>query len=128
MKVAVSCTGNGLEAPLSPVFGRCESFELVEVEGKKIKGSENIENTGAKQFGGAGISAAQLVGNKGVKAVITGNIGPKAFDVLSQLGIELYLGEKGTVKENVEKYLSGRLKKNEPLSGAGRGMWERGSP
>lgn len=110
MKIAVSATGPGLESQVDVRFGRCPNFVIVEVEDKKIKGSEDIQNTATSQMGGAGISAAQLVADKGTKAIITGNMGPRAFNVFEQLGIDIYQGS-GTVKEAVEKFIKGELKK-----------------
>ena len=110
MKIAVSSTGPGLESQVDIRFGRCPYFVIVEVEDKGIKGSEDLQNTATSQMGGAGISAAQLVANKGIKAIITGNMGPRAFTVFQQLGIDIYQGS-GTVKEAVEKFIKGELKK-----------------
>lgn len=70
---------------------------------------EAIQNVATYATGGAGIQAAQIIVNKGVKAVITGNIGPNAFDALSAAGIEIATLISGTVKEAVEKYSLGKL-------------------
>jgi len=83
----------------------------VELEGKKIRDSEDIENVPAP-MGGAGIAAAQLVADREVKAVITGNMGPRAFNVFQQLGIEVYQGA-GKIREAVEKLANGKLKRME---------------
>jgi predicted Fe-Mo cluster-binding NifX family protein len=129
MKIAVSSNGPGMDSYVDFRFGRCMYFVIVEVEGNKIKGSESIDNTSKDQLGGAGITAAQAVADKGAKVVITGNLGPRAFTVFEQIGIEVYQGS-GTVKEAVEKYMKGELKKisgptgpmgfNKP--GMGRGL------
>ena len=110
MKIAVSSTGKELNSHVSNVFGRCPYFIIVEVEDKKITKTEAIENMSAKQMGGAGISAAQTVAEKGVKAVITGNIGPRASDVLRQFNIEVYNGS-GAVKEALQKFIDGKLER-----------------
>jgi predicted Fe-Mo cluster-binding NifX family protein len=110
MKVAVSSTGKELDSNVSEVFGRCPYFIIAEIEGKKIQGFEAVENAVANQMGGAGISAAQTVAEKGVKAVITGNLGPRASDVLKQFNIEVYNGN-GLVKEALQKFMENRLKK-----------------
>lgn len=135
MKIAVSSNGPGMDSQVDFRFGRCPYFVIVEVDNNEIKGSESVENTSKDQLGGAGITAAQAVADKGVKVVITGNLGPRAFTVFEQIGIEVYQGS-GTVKEAVEKYLKGELKRlggptgpmgfNKPGPGrgfgAGRGM------
>lgn len=116
MKIAVSSTGPGLESQVDVRFGRCPYFVIVEIEDKEIKGSEDLQNTATAQMGGAGISAAQLVADKGAKAIITGNMGPRAFTVFQQLGIDIYQGS-GTVKEVVEKFIKGELKKMDEATG-----------
>ena len=101
MKVAISSTGEGLESEVDIMFGRCPKYVIVEIEGKKIKNSKTIDNTAMMQGGGAGIAAAQLVGNEKVEAVITGNTGPNAFNVLNQLNIEVYQAT-GIIKDVVQ--------------------------
>lgn len=112
MKVAVSSTGKDIESQVSNVFGRCPYFIIVEIENKKITKVEAIENTSAKQMGGVGISAAQTVAEKDAKAVITGNIGPRASDVLRQFSIEVYNGSGcKSVKEALQKFIDNKLEK-----------------
>lgn len=126
MKIAVSAMAGNLDAQVDPRFGRCEYFVIAEIEGKKVKGHKSIKNTGVEASRGAGITAAQIVANEGVEAVITGNIGPNAFNVLSQTGIKIYTGVTDvTVKSAIEKYLKGELKETGaatgPIFGGGRG-------
>jgi predicted Fe-Mo cluster-binding NifX family protein len=108
MKIAISSTGKDLDGEVDKVFGRCAYFLIVEIKDKKIKSFEAIKNTGASQMGGAGISAAQTVAEKDVNAVISGNLGPKAVDVLNQFNIKMYAGA-GLVKEVLQKFIDGKL-------------------
>jgi predicted Fe-Mo cluster-binding NifX family protein len=110
MKIAVGADGNTLEDNVSDVFGRCEYFIIVEVEDKKIAKTDVIENTGAQQMGGAGISAAQLIANEGAKAVIAGNFGPKAMEVFKQFGIHVFTAN-GKIKEVLEDFIKNELDK-----------------
>jgi len=58
---------------------------------------------------GAGIQAAQEMAGRGVGAVITGNVGPNAYQVLSSAGIRILIGASGTVREAVEMFKRGQL-------------------
>jgi len=110
MKIAVSSTGKDLNSEVDSVFGRCPYFIIAEIENKKITRVEAIKNISAEKMGGAGISAAQAVVEKGAKVIITGNIGPRASDVLRQFNIEVYNGS-GIVKEALQKFIDGKLEK-----------------
>ena len=52
----------------------------------------------------AGIFAARLMAEKEVKAVIAGNVGPRASEVLEKFKIKVYL-RKGVVKNVLSEFL-----------------------
>lgn len=110
MKVAVTSRGKTMEDQVDPRFGRCANFVIVETDDMSV---EAIENNNATAGGGAGIQSAQLVADKNVKAVLTGNCGPNAFRTLEAAGIEVVVGATGTVREAIEAYRSGRLEATE---------------
>ena len=117
MKIAISSSGEALDSLVDPRFGRCPFFMIAEVENKKIKNSKAIKNTAMLQGGGAGITAAQIIGNEKVEVVIAISFGPRAFGVLSELDIEMYQGIQGTVEENIQQLIDGKLKKLETATG-----------
>jgi predicted Fe-Mo cluster-binding NifX family protein len=130
MKICVSATANSLEASLDPRFGRCLYLVIVNSETMEF---EAYPNLAADSTGGAGIKIAQTIANEGVKVVITGNVGPNAFGVLSAVGIEIVTGAFGTVREVVEKFKRGELKRTGAPTvdghfgvgrGRGRGTWK----
>jgi len=52
--------------------------------------------------------------NEGAKAVISGQVGTKAYEVLTQSGTEIFLSPPGiTVRKAVTKYKEGSLRKME---------------
>ncbi|MFW5912266.1 MAG: NifB/NifX family molybdenum-iron cluster-binding protein [Candidatus Hadarchaeota archaeon] len=125
MKVAVTAEGKSLESKVSPIFGRCQCFVTAKLEDGEIEKVEGEENLAASNSSGAGTAAAQRIGDKGAEALITGGVGPKAFSALKKWNIEVFRGEPGTVKENIEKLDSGELEKFEsPSVEAHMGMEE----
>jgi predicted Fe-Mo cluster-binding NifX family protein len=111
MRIVISSTGKDLKSEVDSRFGRCPYFLLVEIDeqSKEIKDFEVIENTAQKEVGGAGITAGELVGNLKPNAVITTNMGPRAFQIFEQLKIKVYQGE-GKIKEILNRFLKGNLK------------------
>ena len=106
MKVCITSTGPGLDSEMDPRFGRCQYFLFVDLE---TLGCEAVENPNIGAAGGAGIQSAQLVANKGVEALITGQVGPNAFTTLQAAGIKILTGASGKVREVLEKYQKGQI-------------------
>jgi predicted Fe-Mo cluster-binding NifX family protein len=86
---------------------------------------EAIPNMAAGSTGGAGIQAAQTMVNKGVKVVITGNVGPNAFGALSAAGIEIVTATSGTVREVVEKFKKSELPRTGAPTVGGISEWAK---
>ncbi len=134
MRIVITSTGNDLDAPASPVFGRCPTYIFVDTEtadGDHPMQFEAVENPALASGGGAGVQAAQFVVERGAQAVVTGSVGPNAFDVLQSAGVPAYLFEGGTVREAVEAVKAGRLAATGAASGPahagiGRGRGRRG--
>ena len=111
MKVAVTSTGTDLESRVDPRFGRARNFILVDSETGEFEVVDNKQNVNAAQ--GAGVQAAQNVAEAGAEAVVSGNVGPKAFEILAAAEIPVYLVDDCTVQEAVERFKRGELKKQE---------------
>ena len=129
MKIAISSTGKDLNCQIDPRFGRCQYFIFIDPETMEFEASEN---EGLMASGGAGVQAAQLVVQNGVKALITGNLGPNAASALSASGIKVHLVSGGTVREVTEAFKAGKLQEVSGPSvpphfgmGGGRGMGGR---
>ncbi len=106
MKIAVSAAGTTLDSEADPRFGRCQYFIIVDPETMEF---EVIDNASINLSEGAGISAAQTIAGKGVEAVLTGNCGPNAYQVLSPANIKVITGVSGKVKDVVAEYKLGNL-------------------
>lgn len=107
MKVAISSDGTTLESNVDPRFGRCSYYIIYNTESDDFK---HVINKSGQASGGAGIQAAQMISDMNVESVITGNIGPNAFRVLSEASIKIYSGVTGSIKDAIKKFKNGEYK------------------
>jgi len=107
MKICLTSQGNDLDSEVDARFGRCRYFIIIDPGSNEF---EAIENPNIDSRGGAGIQSGQLVADKGVKTLLTGNVGPNAFQTLQAAGIDVITGISGKVKEVIVKYNNGELK------------------
>ena len=107
LKVAITTTGENLEAPLDPRLGRAVRFIIYSLGSDTYEVLDNSQNLNAAQ--GAGIQAAKHIIQSGAKGVITGHCGPKAFRVLNAEGVAIYNCQAETVKEAIEQFRTGVL-------------------
>lgn len=112
MKVAVSSGGRDIEAQVSPIFGRCAYFLIVESETMEATA---LTNRAVGASGGAGIQSAQYVLRQGAEVVISGNMGPNAMQVVKAAGVPVYAVDGVTVREAIEALKAGQL---QPVGGA----------
>lgn len=125
MKVAVSTSGTDLLSQVDPRFGRCPLYMIVDTDTMAF---EVVSNTANSSAHGAGIQAAQLVATKGVKAVLTGNVGPNAYGALLASSIKVISGVTGSVMDAIERFKKGELEETGgPTVGGHFGTGGRGS-
>ncbi len=98
MKVAISAQGNDMESLVDPRFGRAPWFIVIDVESGAWRARDNGANVQAS--GGAGVQAGSSVASEGVEAVITGNVGPNAYKVLTAAGITIYQAGNGVTVQD----------------------------
>jgi len=110
MKVCITAADNHLDASVDPTFGRARYFLLVDTDTQAFDAIENMPSAH-----GAGVQAAQLMVDKSVSAVLTGNVGPNAYQGLSAAGIQIFVGTQGTAKDALAAYADGTL---EPAQGS----------
>lgn len=106
MKICITSQGDKLDSELDPRFGRCKYFLFVDKDTLEF---EAIENPNIDAKGGAGIQSGQFVAGKEVAAVLTGNVGPNAFETLKAAKIDVVTGLTGSVKEAIKKYKNGEF-------------------
>lgn len=117
MKIAISSSGPSLNDMVDPRFGRAAGFVIADPETAE---SSYLDNGQAQMMGhGAGIQAAETIARSGAKYVLTGSVGPKAFQALSAAGIKVVQNMEGlTVAQAIERFRQGEL---QPARQANRG-------
>ncbi|MCC4767783.1 dinitrogenase iron-molybdenum cofactor biosynthesis protein [Methanosarcina sp. DH1] len=120
MNICVTASGEGLDSEVDPRFGRCSYFVIYNPETRHV---ESISNAAAFTSGGTGIKAAEIIANAEVDVLLTGTVGPNAFSIFSELGIDVQVGIKGTVQEAIRQYKAGELQSiRSPNTTPGSGM------
>ena len=119
MKIAISATGQNKESLLDRRFGRCDYFLIYDTEMGDYKA---IENAGVSSEGGAGIAAASQIIEEGVSAIITGNLGPNAFELIEKAGIKSYSCEALPVFSVIEMLQNNGLSEISAAGNAHHGM------
>ncbi len=107
-KIAVSCEEPSLDSRIDPRFGRAAGFLIVDPDTMAFKFIDN----GASQVmaQGAGIQAAENIAKSGAKTLLTGYVGPKAFQGLTAAGIKIGQDlENMTVRQAIEKFKAGEV-------------------
>jgi len=112
-RIAVtSASTDGLDAQLDPRFGRAMTFLIVDVDGDNRKIVAQIKNSSVQAAHGAGTGAAAIMSDNEVNAVISGSFGPKAYQALDQLGIEMWTtNDQITASEALDKLAAKELTK-----------------
>ena len=112
MKIAISASENsGLDSRVSPHFGRCPFFVLVDVE-EKIEAVQTITNPYYSHHQPGQVPG--FVHEQGAEVMLTGGMGGRALDFFRQHGIQAVTGAAGTVRHAVEQFLQGVLEGSGP--------------
>ena len=128
MKLCISSSGKDIGARVDTAFGRAPFFLIIDTETME---SEVVANAAAASGHGAGIGAAQIVSDKGADGVLSGFVGPNAFNALKASGIRIFEGISAddTVQEAVAAFKKGDYREKtapsaKPGRGGGRGRRE----
>jgi predicted Fe-Mo cluster-binding NifX family protein len=107
MKICITAQQSDLDGPMEMRFARAPYFILVDDETGEW---EALENTLAQGSGGIGPRAVQLLASKGVRIVITGQLGGNAIAALEAASIETYAyREGGSARDALTRFREGTL-------------------
>ena len=110
-KVAFPSTIEGLNGELVPHFGHTPAFTVLEYD-EETKDVINVEIlANAPHKSGGCMQPVMFLKNAGTNDVILGGIGQRPLMGFLQVGIEPFIGISGTVKDNFNAYIKGKLQK-----------------
>jgi predicted Fe-Mo cluster-binding NifX family protein len=106
--IAITSEGPKLTDMVDPRFGRAAGFVVVDLATSE---TSYVDNGGSQAMAqGAGIQAAENVARAGAKTLLSGFVGPKAFQALAAGGIQVIQNVEGmTVGQAVDKFKRGEL-------------------
>jgi len=107
-RVAVPTKGRGgLDDVVSEVFGRANTFTLVDIEKGAIRNSKVLKNPAVSYQHGAGPIVVKMLLDEGVNVVIATEFGPGVSTLLDQHKVRKITVTAGTsVAQSVEELLS----------------------
>ena len=107
MIIAITSSGKKLTSQVDVRFGRAKYFILYNTNDLSVNVYENNQNLSALQ--GAGIQSAQNVVELNAEILITGNCGPKAFEILNLADIKIFITRDCSVQDALDLYLANQL-------------------
>jgi predicted Fe-Mo cluster-binding NifX family protein len=108
VRIAVATTAHGrLDDIVSEVFGRSNTFTVIDIEGDEVKEIEVLENPALSYEHGAGPIVVKMLVDSHVNAVVGAELGPGASALLEQHDIaHIIVKPDIRVNEAVEKALA----------------------
>ena len=111
IRIAIPTKGKGgLKDVVSDVFGRANTFTIVDVEGGAAKNVKVLENPAVSYQHGAGPIVVKMLVDSNVNLVIAPEFGPGASSLLEQHNIEKISMKPGTIISEAIRKTLGRKK------------------
>ena len=79
---------NGLDNSISKVFGRAQTFTVLDIEGEKVTNIKMLDNPAKTYHHGAGPIAVKMLADEGVEVVLANELGIGAHELLKQHNME----------------------------------------
>jgi predicted Fe-Mo cluster-binding NifX family protein len=108
MRIAISADDSrGLDSVVSPHFGRCAYYVVVDLEGREVQKVGAVENPYYVHHQPGQVPG--FIERQGADVMLAGGMGRRAIALFQQCGIEAVTGASGTVRHALEQYLGGEL-------------------
>ena len=107
MKICIPTMGdNGIDNLVGEHFGRVPTYTIVDLDTNEVK---VIQNT-SEHMGGQG-HPPEIMAKEGVNIMVCRGLGRRAITMFEELGIDVYIGASGTVKDAINAFKKNRLQK-----------------
>lgn len=103
MKVAIPTRGNLVDDH----FGHCEEYTVFTIDANNS--IEKTEILPSPQGCGCKSNIAEILKEKKVSVMLTGNMGNGALNILKKQGINVYRGCSGDVRQLAENFIQGKI-------------------
>ncbi len=105
MKVCIPTMGNkGINEYVGEHFGRVPTYTLVDTKTNEITVVDNTsEHTGGQGY------PPEIIVQTGAEVMLCGGLGRRAISMFEELGIMVYVGASGTVKDALRMWKVGKL-------------------
>ena len=105
MKICVPTMGKrGLDEQVGEHFGRVPTYTVVDTETKEV----NIIDNTSEHMGGRGYPP-DIIAKTGTQAMLCSGLGRRAITMFEDLGIMVYVGANGTVRDALLMWKEGQL-------------------
>jgi len=111
MLVAVTSIEPDRASEVDTDFGRTHYVLFLDLDSGDLEVFDNLENMEVEQD--AGVRVAREVLERNPEWVLTGSIGQKSFEVLTEAGIKIGIGASGTVRDAVKRFNFGEFEERE---------------
>ena len=116
MKICIPTLGDkGLDDSVGEHFGRVPTYTIVNIDTSEVKVVPNTSH----HAGGQG-NPPEIMAREGVDAMVCQGLGRRAIAMFEELGIDVYIGASGTVRDAVETFKQGKLQKADASNACGQ--------
>jgi predicted Fe-Mo cluster-binding NifX family protein len=113
MRIVVSADdSSGLDSVVSPHFGRCPFYVLIDLVGDQVDTVHVVENPYHAQHRPGQVPG--FINSQAADVMLAGGMGRRAIGLFRQYGIQAVTGASGTVRHALNQYLTGALQGTAP--------------
>jgi predicted Fe-Mo cluster-binding NifX family protein len=107
MKICIPTNGDkGLDDSVGEHFGRVPTYTIIDIDTNEVKVIPNVSH----HMGGQGYPP-ELLSREGVNVMVCRGLGRRAISMFEEIGIDVYIGASGSVKDAVDAFKQGKLQR-----------------